>query len=92
MTAADDTVIDGETPFARALRLVGGPTRMAELCGVKRPSVYKWIRQVPAERAIAIEKATGGKVTRHQLRPDIYPLKRRNHAVARAVPRAASGV
>lgn len=76
---------DPETPFARALRLVGGPTKMAEAIGVKRPSVYKWFRQVPGERAIAIEKATGGKVTRHQLRPDLYPLekKRGPHAEGR---------
>lgn len=39
-------------------------------------AVHKWVCSgvVPAERVIAIEAATGGKVSRHDLRPDIYPL------------------
>jgi len=29
-------------------------------------------RGVPAVRVLAVEEATGGAVTRHELRPDIY--------------------
>jgi DNA-binding transcriptional regulator YdaS (Cro superfamily) len=40
---------------------------------ISRNAVRQW-DQCPPERVLAIERATGGKVTRHQLRPDIYPL------------------
>jgi len=30
---------------------------------------------VPAEQVLAIESATGGQVTCHELRPDLYPLE-----------------
>lgn len=29
--------------------------------------------KIPAEWCLPIERATGGKITRHQLRPDLYP-------------------
>lgn len=51
---------------------VGGATALARMIGVKPPALYIW-KRVPGERAIAIEKATNGKVTRHRLRPDLYP-------------------
>jgi DNA-binding transcriptional regulator YdaS (Cro superfamily) len=44
--------------------------------------VWNWInrdRKVPAEFVLAIERATGGRVTRHQLRPDIYPFAGGQH-------------
>jgi len=34
--------------------------------------------RVPAERVLQIEKATG--VSRHELRPDLYPLPRKRKA------------
>lgn len=49
-----------------------GPSKLAELIGVSRQSLYMWTR-VPAERVIAIEAATGGKIPRDRLRPDLYP-------------------
>lgn len=61
----------------RAVKLVG-VTRLAERCGVKPPTIYGWYRvgRAPAERVLAIEAATAGEVSRHQLRPDIYPEDR----------------
>ncbi len=38
--------------------------------------VWQWLnghRQVAAEQVLPIERATEGKVTRHDLRPDLYP-------------------
>jgi DNA-binding transcriptional regulator YdaS (Cro superfamily) len=32
--------------------------------------------KVPAERVLLIEAATGGRVSRHELRPDLYPLEK----------------
>lgn len=47
---------------------------MARICGVRQPSVWAWLRggkSLPAEHVLKVEAATG--VSRHELRPDIYP-------------------
>lgn len=47
---------------------------MAKVCRVSQGSVSKWLNQtkrLPAEHVLKVEKATG--VSRHDLRPDIYP-------------------
>lgn len=49
--------------------------------------VWQWVtghRQVAAEQAIPIEKATDGKVSRHELRPDIYPREPSRRSELRA--------
>lgn len=60
-------------PIARAVRAAGGQQALADKCGVKYQAVQKWLRlnRVPAERVLTIEEATG--ISRHDLRPDIYP-------------------
>lgn len=48
---------------------------MARICGLAQPSVWKWLqsgKRLPAEHVLKVEAATG--VSRHLLRPDIYPL------------------
>lgn len=56
----------------------GNKTRLiAEACGVTPPAVRHWangIRRCPPdlETIEAIEEATGGSVTRHDLRPDVF--------------------
>ncbi len=45
---------------------------LAEILGRTRQVLYLWDR-VPAEHVLKIEAATGGKVDRHALRPDLYP-------------------
>lgn len=57
----------------RAAEYVGGPTRLAEILGINRAALYNWNKRIPAERVLAIEAATNGRVTRHEMRPDIYP-------------------
>jgi len=46
----------------------------AEALDVTPQAVFLWVKngRVPIERAIAIEVATHGKVTRRDLRPDIF--------------------
>ena len=56
----------------RAIREVGTAARLAELLGVTGQAVGQWDR-VPAERVLAVERATDGKVLRTELRPDLYP-------------------
>lgn len=58
--------------LALAIEIAGGKAALADLIGVTRQAVVQW-RRVPADRVIAVEKATRGRVKRHQLRPDIYP-------------------
>jgi len=31
--------------FSKGVRLVGGPTKAARLCGVTRQTVYRWLRE-----------------------------------------------
>ena len=51
---------------------------MARAVGVSPQAVSEILRRgqrVPAEWCLAIETATAGAVTRHDLRPDLYPSK-----------------
>ncbi|AZY52815.1 transcriptional regulator [Bordetella avium] len=55
----------------------GSALVLAKQLGVKPVSISLWCsgaRKVPAQRCIAIEQATGGAVTRADLRPDDWPL------------------
>lgn len=67
---------DGIEALRVAKELIGSEAALAEVVGVKQPSVNYMLnngKKVPAEWCIPIEEATDGEVTRHQLRPDIYP-------------------
>lgn len=62
--------------FEKAIDLVGSQSEMARRLGKKQGHVWKWRRDgVPAEYVIRVETATNGAVSRHELRPDIYPLE-----------------
>ncbi|HEX3808182.1 MAG TPA: YdaS family helix-turn-helix protein [Rhizomicrobium sp.] len=58
---------------ARAAAMVGGVRPLGAKLGVKPTTFYHWGR-VPGKRVLAIEKITSGQITRHDLRPDLYPL------------------
>lgn len=63
----------------RAVKTMGSQSALAKAIGVTPQHVWNWLnrdKEVPAEQAIPIEEATGGKVTRHDLRPDLYPHER----------------
>ncbi|MEK9971295.1 MAG: molecular chaperone TorD family protein [Ferrovibrio sp.] len=65
-----------DSALAKAIETVGGQTQLARLLGVKQANVWHWLNKadrVPGEYVLAIEAATGGQVTRHDLRPDLYP-------------------
>lgn len=49
---------------------------MADFFHVSQPTVWRWLnqsKQLPPQHVIAAEAATG--VSRHDLRPDIYPVE-----------------
>lgn len=50
---------------------LGGPTAVARMLGIKAPSVIGWRGKIPAERCPAIERATRGKRTCEEMRPDV---------------------
>ena len=50
---------------------MGGAPKVAERYGISAQAVYKWSR-VPAKRALDIEAVLAGKLSRHELRPDIF--------------------
>lgn len=60
--------------LALALERAGTDAALAEHLGISREAVNQWKRKkkrAPVERVLAIEGFTG--VSRHLLRPDIYP-------------------
>lgn len=67
------------TPLERAIAIAGNQTRLAELLStptkrVLGQHVTNWKRRgVPVDRCPAIERAVGGAVTCHDLRPDVFP-------------------
>lgn len=59
-----------------ACEAIGGQSALARALGLKsQGTVSGWIAsdRVPAERVLSIESLTG--VSRHRLRPDLYPLE-----------------
>lgn len=59
----------------RAIEVVGTQAALARAIGVKPQHIWNWLNRdenVPAEQVLAIEAAAAGKVTRHDLRPDIF--------------------
>ena len=52
----------------------GARAAASRACGLDRNAAYGWA-QVPAERVVAIEIATG--IPREQLRPDLYRGRKR---------------
>jgi DNA-binding transcriptional regulator YdaS (Cro superfamily) len=68
---------ESATPFEAlkaAVARVGSQAAMGRLLHVSQPTVWKWLqssKRLPAEHCLVVERETG--VSRHLLRPDIYP-------------------
>lgn len=59
-----------------ALRRMAERERLGQACGVSEITVRSWAngnRRIPAEKVLSLELATEGQVSRHVLRPDVYP-------------------
>jgi DNA-binding transcriptional regulator YdaS (Cro superfamily) len=64
--------------IAKAIEILGSQTALAEACGVKQSHVWNWLNRdkvIRLENALLVERATNGKVTKEQIRPDLYPMK-----------------
>jgi DNA-binding transcriptional regulator YdaS (Cro superfamily) len=60
--------------LTRALRSAEiKPAELARIMKVRPQHVHNWcVRGVPAERCVPIEEATARRITREQLRPDLF--------------------
>ena len=69
------------SPFEALTALVdkaGSQSALARQLGVSQTAVWKWLqssKRLPAEYVLKAESLYG--VSRHLLRPDIYPIERR---------------
>lgn len=69
----------GMDALRRAVAILGSQTALARVVGVRPQSVSEKLsigKRVPAEWCIPLENATRAKgetVSRHELRPDLYP-------------------
>ena len=65
----------GSVALEKAVAAVGSQKALAERIGVSQGHVWYWLKRsvkgVPSEYVLLIESETG--VSRHDLRPDIYP-------------------
>jgi DNA-binding transcriptional regulator YdaS (Cro superfamily) len=62
-----------ESPLQKACDQVGGQTALAKKIGRKQSTIWNWLKKgIPAEQCPAIERATDGKITRYDLRPDVF--------------------
>jgi DNA-binding transcriptional regulator YdaS (Cro superfamily) len=84
--------------LARAVRICGSQSELARRIRVKQQNVWSWLnksKRVPAEACKAIEDATGGQVTCHELRPDVFGEPAGSGCVSDAspgeAPRGAAG-
>lgn len=70
---------------AAAIELAGGPTAVAQLCGVHRQSVYVWIKEWKVERLVdALKLARASRIPIEKLAGEpIEAVKpRRNPSLA----------
>ena len=60
-----------DAALEHALAIVGGPTRLAEILDITVQAVSGWGKCPPAQ-AIAVERATGGVVSKERLCPRVF--------------------
>ena len=58
----------------RAIEIRGSQVKLAEAIGCSQQQISYLLgaKRVSAEMAVAIDRATNGQVSRHDLRPDIF--------------------
>jgi DNA-binding transcriptional regulator YdaS (Cro superfamily) len=68
--------VTGMNALRRAVEFLGNQTVAAKVVGVSPQAVSEMLRKgrrVPAGWCLPLESATAGRITRHDLRPDLYP-------------------
>jgi DNA-binding transcriptional regulator YdaS (Cro superfamily) len=68
-----------KTALDEAIQIAGGLRALGRALGIRHQIISHWKdRRVPAERVLELEHITG--VSRHDLRPDIYPREKQKRA------------
>lgn len=68
-----------QTPIEKAIKESGGGAALALALNLTRQAVYQW-KTVPPQHVLEVERISG--VSRHDLRPDLYPREERHPAEA----------
>jgi DNA-binding transcriptional regulator YdaS (Cro superfamily) len=61
-----------DSALERAITAAGSLTKLAAALNITKSALSQW-RRVPPMRVLAVEAASG--VSRHELRPDLYPVE-----------------
>ncbi|HMF48271.1 MAG TPA: hypothetical protein VK603_06505 [Candidatus Saccharimonadales bacterium] len=62
-------------PVLTAIRMNKGlAARIGDECGIGRTAVWMW-KRVPADHALTVAKLL--RISRHRVRPDLYPAPQR---------------
>ncbi len=71
----DKQRLTGRKAIRRCAEVLGSKAEIARIIGVHRSTISAWEYRgyVPKSHVIDLEKATGGKVSRHELNPAAYP-------------------
>jgi DNA-binding transcriptional regulator YdaS (Cro superfamily) len=62
-----------EGPFELAVDAIGGWAELGRRTGVSPQAAHKWKLKVPADKIKNVLRALEGRVTPHDVRPDLYP-------------------
>lgn len=68
-----EEITSAQAALSSARKIAGGNAGIARAIGGITPQAVSQWRRVPAERVIDVERISG--VSRHELRPDIYPIE-----------------
>lgn len=63
-----------DTPLAKAVRVAGSQSAFGRWIKRRQSTVFGWLKDgkpLPAEHVLVVERLSG--ISRHELRPDIYP-------------------
>lgn len=60
---------------ARVFEAAGNRAALARHLGIRHRSALDLWRRIPPKYVIGVERYLDKKITRHEMRPDIYPLE-----------------
>lgn len=66
---------ESDSALAKAVREAGSQSAFGRLINTPQPTINGWLKRkalLPAQHVLLVEERTG--VSRHELRPDIFPL------------------
>ncbi|EMH4161621.1 helix-turn-helix domain-containing protein [Pluralibacter gergoviae] len=60
----------------RAVEIAGSQKKLADLCGVAQPTVWRWLHGggIDVKHVSAIVNATGGMIKPQEVRPDLAQI------------------